>query len=137
MVAVPPPPNAKALTDKDGRITNGWSQFIQSLYKRTGGSADAVQAAHDLAAAASPSTHRIIAGAGLDGGGVLTGDVTVRQYVFTGMVSGLPATAAPGSWAYATDARNSGEGGGAGTGCPVCWNGAHWRIPGVSTTVAA
>lgn len=137
MVAVPPPPNGQPLTDKNGRVTNGWANFFLAAFQRIGGGSDKVQAAYDLANAASPATHLVNAGAGLDGGGTLTGDVTLRLYVAVTTVATLPASAALGAWAFATDGRNSGEGAAAGTGCPVCWNGSLWRIPGVATAVAA
>ena len=39
-------------------------------------------------------------------------------------VAGLPATAANGQWAFASDARKPGQGAGTGTGVPVFWNSA-------------
>lgn len=39
-------------------------------------------------------------------------------------VAGLPATAATGQWAWASNGRLPGQGGGAGTGCPVFFNSA-------------
>lgn len=37
-------------------------------------------------------------------------------------VAGLPTTAANGQWAYASNGRKPGEGGGGGTGVPVFFN---------------
>lgn len=46
--------------------------------------------------------------------------VQPQMPVFT--VSALPATAATGSFAFASNGRKTGEGSGAGTGLPVYWN---------------
>ena len=42
-----------------------------------------------------------------------------------------------GTLAYATDARNGGEGAGLGTGSTVEWTGSLWKIPGIAGAVAA
>lgn len=42
-----------------------------------------------------------------------------------------------GVLAYATDARNGGEGAGTGTGSTVEWTGTIWKIPGIAGAVAA
>lgn len=42
-----------------------------------------------------------------------------------------------GTIAYATDARNEGEGAGSGTGSTVEWTGSLWKIPGTPGAVAA
>jgi hypothetical protein len=42
-----------------------------------------------------------------------------------------------GVLAYATDARNGGEGAGSGTGSTVEWTGTIWKIPGIAGAVAA
>ena len=39
-------------------------------------------------------------------------------------VAGLPATAANGQWAFASNGRLPGQGAGSGSGCPVFFNGA-------------
>lgn len=54
-------------------------------------------------------------------------------------VAGLPdpAIVPVGAVAFATDARNAGEGVGTGTGSLVANDGTIWKIPGVATAVAA
>lgn len=52
-------------------------------------------------------------------------------------VAGLPSASPAGRMVYATDARNAGEGAGTGTGSLVVSSGTLWRIPGISTAVAA
>ncbi len=54
-------------------------------------------------------------------------------------VAALPSAASAGVGAevYASNARNTGEGAGLGTGSVVVSNGSIWRIPGVATAVTA
>lgn len=102
---------------------------------------EAVAGAANIALAVGqevPNTREVNAGAGLQGGGTLEANVALRLYDTVATVADLPTTGnAVGNWAYALNGRNSGEGGGAGTGCPVQWSGTIWRIPGISTAVAA
>lgn len=48
-------------------------------------------------------------------------------YTVAALPSGNPAAFKAGTAAFATNGRKSGEGVGAGTGCPVWWDGAAWR----------
>lgn len=54
-------------------------------------------------------------------------------------VAGLPsaATSGVGTIAYCSDARNGGEGAGAGTGSLVCSDATNWKIPGIAGAVTA
>lgn len=54
--------------------------------------------------------------------GLLQKGVLVTTNLPTYTVAGLPATAAVGAMAYATNGRKSGEGAGVGTGVPVWFN---------------
>lgn len=51
--------------------------------------------------------------------------------------SGSPSPFKAGTLAYASDGRKSGEAEGAGTGCPVWWDGTHWRTHYDNSIVAA
>ena len=59
-------------------------------------------------------------------GATLKAGVTISVVLPSYAVASLPATATTGQMAYATNGRNTGEGAGAGTGCPVFWKGASW-----------
>lgn len=52
-------------------------------------------------------------------------------------VATLPTPAAPWALALATDGRRSGEAAGAGTGCPVWFDGTAWRTFYDNTAVTA
>lgn len=52
-------------------------------------------------------------------------------------VATLPVTSQVGRTVFCTNARNAGEGAGAGTGATVVWSGSKWHISGVSTAVTA
>lgn len=114
------------------QLPEPWLRFFQQV-------AAAANAA--LAAASAEEAvlndRRVNAGAGLAGGGNLGADVAVRFYVDMNVVANLPATATPGAWCFATNGRKSGEGAGAGTGVPVCWDGSHWIAPWSSAAVTA
>lgn len=64
---------------------------------------------------------------------ISTAPVQLPSYI----VGNLPECGANtrGAEVYASNARNSGEGSGAGTGSVVACDGAKWRIPGIATTV--
>lgn len=67
-----------------------------------------------------------------------TGVVAASTYVSTGAfsVASLPSNPPAGSWAFATNGRKAGEGAGAGTGCPVYFQGT-WKTFYDNTTVLA
>lgn len=67
----------------------------------------------------------------------LAGGVTVNSSLPSFTVAGLPATAAAGTMAYASNGRGPGEGAAAGTGTVVVGNGTIWRAiwSGVAVTV--
>jgi hypothetical protein len=74
------------------------------------------------------------------GGGASVFDVNANgAKVPTFTVAGLPsaATAGAGRMAYATNARNGGEGAASGTGSLVVSDGTNWKIPGIAGAVAA
>lgn len=120
-------------TDGNGRITEAWLRWI-------GGVTSGANAGQ-LAATTADAVHtsRVVgAGPGLVGGGDLTDNRTISLYRAIDIVANLPATGnSLAQWCFATNARNSGEGAGAGTGSPVCWSGTAWRIPGVASAVTA
>lgn len=64
---------------------------------------------------------------------VFTGPVSLG--VFT--VAGLPAAPPAGALAYASNGRKTGEGVGAGTGLPVYYSAAAWRVFGADAVVTA
>lgn len=132
------PPVAQPVLEQDGRIASGWRQFFTQLWRRTGGQSDFIDRILNDGLFVG-TARRVNAGAGLQGGGDLSADVAIRLYVAIGPKAGLPTTGiSSGAWAFCTNARNSGEGAGAGTGCPVYWYaaGSIWRIPGQAGAVA-
>lgn len=69
---------------------------------------------------------------------VLAGGLTVNTSLLVTTAASLPATAPLGQLRFASNGRNPGEGGGAGTGCVVVGNGAGvWKSvwSGVAVTV--
>jgi hypothetical protein len=121
MVNAPPPRFALAMVDGEGRATRWFRDLVEGLWHRSGGSADKVETAHALAAAAVPRGTQIVAAGGLQYGGALGGNVGLSLYVAVAAAAELPtAKVAEGDWAYALDGRKTGEAPGAGTGVP-CW----------------
>jgi hypothetical protein len=114
------PPFSVPLTDTQGYVSRAWQPVLQALFARTGGVFDKVEAAYAAAQAAAPASAEVVAGAGLQGGGQVGPNVGVSMYLAVTDVSGLPASAAEGDWAYALNGRKTGEAAGAGTGVP-CW----------------
>jgi len=136
--AVPRPNFGLPFVDKDGTLA-GWAQvFVQSLWSRTGGSVDKVEAASALAGAAVPRTTEVVAAGGLQAGGALSGNVGLTLYVAAADVADLPrAGNAPGDWAYAANGRKTGEGAGAGTGVPCWWSNNAWCAVDSGAVVAS
>lgn len=131
------PPANIPLVDADGRAPLTWRRFLEGVFRRLGGSTDSVFAAL-VTSLSGLSAIEVVASGGLQFGGTASGGpIPVSLYVAIDQVANLPTGVNPGDWAFATDGRNSGEGAAAGTGCPVVWSGSAWRIPGVSTAVAA
>jgi hypothetical protein len=73
------------------------------------------------------------AGGAIDANTTWIGAPTLPQY----LVANLPSTTTEGQLAYATDGRKVGEGAGAGTGVPVYWSAAQWRVFSTDLAVAA
>lgn len=112
-------------------VGRAWGKFFDDVAK-------VVNAVATQIASTVPNSRIINAGAGLKGGGDLSADVAISLYSFVGAVGSLPtAGLTRGDHAYATDARNTGEGAGAGTGSMVVWSGMLWRIPGQSGAVTS
>jgi len=110
-----------------GRLTPYAYRVLKGLFDRTGGAADGVAAAANLAAAAAPQTRQVVAAGGLQFGGDLTGNVAVTLYVAIDGAANLPTAGLTiGDWAYAVDGRKPGEASGAGTGVPVFWSNGNW-----------
>jgi len=63
--------------------------------------------------------------------------VSPMTYTVATLAAGSPGAFKPGTTAFATDGRKSGEGAGSGTGCPVWWDGTNWLTFYDNTTVAA
>jgi hypothetical protein len=133
----PKPPFQIPLTDAQGYVTTGWQPFIQALFAKTGGVFDKVETAYSAAIAAAPGTAEVVAGAGLQGGGQVGGNVGLTLYAAIGQVASLPSPAAEGDWAYAVDGRKTGEGAGEGTGVPVWWSIDAWYAADSGAVVAA
>jgi hypothetical protein len=121
MVTTAPPRFALAIVDGEGRATRWFRDLVEGMWRRSGGAADKVEAAHALAAAAAPRETQIVAAGGLQYGGPLSGNVGLTLYVAMAAAADLPtAKVAEGDWAYALDGRKTGESAGMGTGVP-CW----------------
>lgn len=137
---IPTPDFGKTWIDERGRPTTHMQFFLRGVFRRLGGTFDKVSGANDTADAAAPGTAEIVAGAGLTAGGQIGGNAAIALYKYVGPVAGLPTDNQTGDHAFATDGRNSGEGGGAGTGCEVVWTSAGinlWRVNGIATVVTA
>jgi hypothetical protein len=134
------PPGQTPISGPGGFAPHGWRRFFEVIAQRLGGSTDNVALALELGEDAVPKTTQIIVSSGLVGGGDLTDNVAVGLYRFINGVAALPTTdILNGQWAYAVDARNSGETAGNGSGSPVVWNAANswWQIPGAASAVTA
>lgn len=126
-IKVPTPQFGSPIEDGSGAVTKGWRAWFQTMFNRTGGSEDKVDAAFVIASAAAAQTIQVGAGAGLNGGGDLTQNRSIRLFIAVTPVAGLPAAPVqPMAQAFATNGRKPGEGGGAGTGCPVIWTNNNW-----------
>ncbi len=123
---LPPPPYAQPVQE-GGRLTQAWMVWFRKLYDRTGGASDKVEAAHALAAGATPRTTQVLGVGGLQVGGALSDHVAVALYRTMAVVASLPlAGNAEGDWAWALDGRKPGEGAAAGTGVPCFWSNGQW-----------
>jgi hypothetical protein len=120
------PPFSRPLTDSGGFVTRAWIPVIQTLFARTGGNFDKVEAAYSAAKAAAPASAEVVAGAGLQGGGQVGPNVGLGLYLAVTSVANLPTSAAEGDWAYALDGRKTGEAAGSGTGVPCWWSNSAW-----------
>lgn len=126
-VRVPAPQFGQAAVDPSGVDTPGRKTFLQQVYNRLGGAVDKVDQALQAGLGSAPAARKILAGAGLSGGGDLTADFAIRLYVATTSVAALPTTdIQPNAQAFALNGRKPGESGGAGTGCPVIWTNGAW-----------
>lgn len=129
-----------AVVNSDGSAKRSMSSWMRAVHGRLGGSTDKVNQALTTADAAAPGDAELVAGAGLQNGGAIGSNASVALYKAVTSVAGLSAlNNQGGDWAYAVDGRNSGEGVGAGTGCPVVWNNplARWVIPGQTAAITA
>lgn len=134
---IPPLPQGRWL-NSDLTPTTAYRAVLSAIINRIGGTTDKVDAASTTANAAAPGDAEVVAGLGLQFGGQIGGNAAVSLYRVRDLVANLPATGNQiGDWAYATNARNSGEGAAAGTGAPVVWSGSAWRIPGNASAVVA
>lgn len=128
MTAVPmaAPSLQRPFVDPDGYLTVWGRNFITGAYNRMGGPVDKIDQAFALASGAVPNTVEVIASSGIEGGGDLTGNVSVRLGVGDFTVATLPAVASGRQWAFALDGRKNGEGAGLGSGTWVWFDSTNW-----------
>ena len=108
-----------------------------AVWNRLGGQTDKAEAAYSAASAAAPATTEVVAGAGLQQGGQLAGNVAIELYAAMTDVASLPTSANVGDWAYALDGCKAGEGSGSGTGVPVWWSQTGWYAVDSGALVSA
>ena len=123
-VSLPPPPYRSPLLEGN-TLSPIWVRWFAAVWKRLGGSVDKVNAAYVAGTGSAPASTEVVAGPGLEGGGVVGGNVAVSLYAAVTSVALLPTSGNIGDWAFAIDGRKPGEGAGLGTGVPVV------RISGV------
>jgi len=134
---VPRPPFATPLLT-GGVVSLKWQTWFLAVWNRLGGQTDKVEAAYSAASAAAPATTEVVAGAGLQQGGQLAGNVAVELYVAMTDVASLPTTGVNvGDWAYALDGCKVGEASGLGTGVPVWWSRTAWYAVDSGAVVSA
>jgi hypothetical protein len=134
---LPAPPFAVGFLS-GGLIAPAWQSWLLAVWNRLGGKDDKVEAAYSAASAAAPATTEVVAGAGLQQGGQLAGNVALELYVAMTNVAELPTTGANvGDWAYALDGRKVGEASGSGTGVPVWWSQSAWYAVDSGAVVSA
>ena len=133
---VPRPPFATPLLT-GGTVSIKWQTWFMAVWNRLGGQTDKVEAAYSAASAAAPATTEVVAGAGLQQGGQLAGNVAIELYAAMTDVASLPTSANVGDWAYALDGRKVGEASGSGTGVPVWWSGTAWYAVDSGAVVSA
>jgi len=134
---VPRPPFATPLLT-GGVVSLKWQTWFLAVWNRLGGQTDKVEAAYSAASAAAPATTEVVAGAGLQQGGQLAGNVAVELYVAMTNVASLPTTGVNvGDWAYALDGCKVGEASGSGTGVPVWWSRTAWYAVDSAAVVSA
>jgi hypothetical protein len=134
--SVPSPPFATPLLT-GGIVSLKWQTWFMAVWNRIGGQTDLVDAALSTANAAAPGSTEVVAGAGLQQGGQLAGNVAIELYAAMTDVASLPTSANVGDWAYALDGRKVGEASGSGTGVPVWWSGTAWYAVDSGAVVSA
>ena len=134
--SVPSPPFATPLLT-GGIVSLKWQTWFMAVWNRIGGQTDLVDAALSTANAAAPGSTEVVAGAGLQQGGQLAGNVAIELYAAMTDVASLPTTANVGDWAYALDGCKVGEVSGSGTGVPVWWSGTAWYAVDSGAVVSA
>jgi len=134
---VPAPPFAVSFL-VGRQIAPAWQSWLLAVWNRLGGQTDKVEAAYRAASAAAPATTEVVAGAGLQQGGQLAGNVALELYVAMTNVASLPTTGVNvGDWAYALDGCKVGETAGSGTGVPVWWSRTAWYAVDSGAVVSA
>jgi hypothetical protein len=134
---LPAPPFAVGFLS-GGLIAPAWQSWLLAVWNRLGGKDDKVEAAYSAASAAAPATTEVVAGAGLQQGGQLAGNVALELYVAMTNVAELPTSGNNvGDWAYALDGRKVGEASGSGTGVPVWWSQSAWYAVDSGAVVSA
>jgi len=134
---LPAPPFAVGFLS-GGLIAPAWQSWLLAVWNRLGGKDDKVEAAYAAASAAAPATTEVVAGAGLQQGGQLAGNVALELYVAMTNVAELPTSGNNvGDWAYALDGRKVGEASGSGTGVPVWWSQSAWYAVDSGAVVSA
>jgi len=134
--SVPSPPFATPLLT-GGIVSLKWQTWFMAVWNRIGGQTDLVDAALNTANAAAPGSTEVVAGAGLQQGGQLAGNVAIELYAAMTDVASLPTTANVGDWAYALDGCKVGEASGSGTGVPVWWSQTGWYAVDSGAVVSA
>jgi hypothetical protein len=122
MSSVLPNPR-EPITDQSGVIGTTWYRLLVQLEKLT--------KALDTTAAKAPDGYVLQR----DAGATVFRAPKTQSYTVAMLPSA--ATLGAGTMLFATDARNSGEAAGAGTGSLVMSDGVNWKIPGIAGAVTA
>gem|GEM_PF-3209690 len=131
--------SALNLPDKTGLliIKNGNVTFTDDPTRIVGLNGDLVLAAGEAAIIEYQALSTTGGYGGATGAVVFTNVRLFKPKMPSYTVATLPTGQPAGAQAFATNARNAGEGAGVGTGSSVVFDGTNWKIPGIAGAVAA